>query len=176
MHSDSPFNVFHVTVSQLRTQFSVVAYFDSNHSGFFGKTVTLQPNEATRTRNSFETLQSWHRRLAGARENTLFTAQARRLCHQEFLQSCHIAELLQISQFSAPLGATGNSPRLQPWVDDSHKNPHSPGGAAEAICRPSGAFQYVGFRIPRTEVLGYYRKPLPGLTQTKNLKHVAIAD
>ena len=53
---------------------------------------------------------------------------------------------------------------------------HSPGEAAEAICRPSEAFQYVGFRIPRTEVLGYYLKPLPGLAQIKNLKHVAIVD
>ena len=56
--------------------------------------VTLQPNEAIRTRNRFETRQSWHRRLAGARENSSFTAQAKRLCHHEFLQRCHFAELL----------------------------------------------------------------------------------
>ena len=29
-------------------------------------------------------------------------------------------------------------------------------------CRPSGAFLNVGFRIPRTEVLGYYRNPPTG--------------
>ena len=56
------------------------------------------------------------------------------------------------------------------------KIPHSPGGAAEAIFRPFGAFQYVGVRIPRTEVLGYYLKLLPGLAQIKNLKYVAIVD
>jgi len=49
--------------------------------------------------------------------------------------------------------------------------PIAPKGAAEAvgfspchtICRPSGAFHGVGFRIPRTDVLGYFLTPLPGL-------------
>jgi hypothetical protein len=44
-------------------------------------------NEVTRIEKPFQTpkvvapAKSWHRRLAGARENSLFTAQARRLCH-----------------------------------------------------------------------------------------------
>ena len=57
--------------------------------------ITVQPNEVIRTRNRSKTLKWWHRRLAGARENTLFTAQAGRLCHHEPLHRYHLAEVLQ---------------------------------------------------------------------------------
>ena len=46
----------------------------------------------------------------------------------------------------------------------------SPEGLQKRSVARQGAFHNVDFRIPRTEVLGYIRKPLPGLASIKNFQ------
>jgi len=63
------YNIISVTA---RAKFpGEVDQLTGNYALVLWEDLTVQPNGATRTRNSFESLKSWHRRLAGAGENRL---------------------------------------------------------------------------------------------------------